>query len=216
MFKQELNKQRFAELQTLINATYSIQDFLADKGIKVESNVQICCPLHDDSTPSFSVDVERNVWKCFGCPDGGGFLALYKRYVEKYQNDKSSVYSLADHLLSKDTVLQGKLGYKSIFNTFEEEYSLFDAKTSVFEDKLLTPKPPIKVSTIGMYHVIQKLCTNPDIIPDFIYDCQCGKSEIYLINKYYYNKDIDAIVKSISSNDIDDFTSQFEAALEES
>jgi len=37
------------------------------------------CPFHDDRTPSLSVDLDRGVFHCFGCGEGGGrhrFAAL--------------------------------------------------------------------------------------------------------------------------------------------
>lgn len=30
------------------------------------------CPFHDDSTPSLSVGVKKNLFRCFGCDAGGG------------------------------------------------------------------------------------------------------------------------------------------------
>jgi CHC2 zinc finger len=35
-----------------------------------------CCPLHEDRHPSFSGDLERCIWHCFGCGQGGGVRAL--------------------------------------------------------------------------------------------------------------------------------------------
>jgi len=39
------------------------------------------CPFHSDSTPSFYVNTERNVFRCFGCERGGGPYKLIKAYL---------------------------------------------------------------------------------------------------------------------------------------
>jgi len=33
-----------------------------------------CCPFHEEITPSFSIDAEGRMFKCFGCGAGGGVL----------------------------------------------------------------------------------------------------------------------------------------------
>ena len=32
------------------------------------------CPFHGEKTPSFSVNMERQIYKCFGCGIGGGVI----------------------------------------------------------------------------------------------------------------------------------------------
>jgi len=35
-----------------------------------------CCPLHQEDTPSFYVNEEKQVWSCHGCGRSGGYRAL--------------------------------------------------------------------------------------------------------------------------------------------
>jgi hypothetical protein len=35
------------------------------------------CPLHEERTPSFSVDSEKNLFYCFGCGVGGSVIDLH-------------------------------------------------------------------------------------------------------------------------------------------
>lgn len=51
---------------------------LKGKGAKMEA----CCPFHDEKTPSFTIDMNRNGFKCFGCNESGGVVD----FVMKYDN----------------------------------------------------------------------------------------------------------------------------------
>jgi DNA primase len=57
-------------------------------------NFTACCPFHDEKTPSFSVNQEKQFYYCFGCGAGGnaiGFLMDYER-----MDFPGAVSSLAD------------------------------------------------------------------------------------------------------------------------
>lgn len=181
-------KSRFADAKTAINTKYKINEFLAARGIHLQSNRQICCPFHDDSTPSFSVNFDTNEWKCFGCQDGGHFIDLWKTYQNKYENGHYSIYSATEALLSGDSELQQELGFKSIYKTEEDEFDLFATQENKFRiDDILNQRVPLKrVDTDSMKQVLAVLKhETPDILVQFIQDCQAGFTEIQLIDKYY-------------------------------
>ncbi len=49
---------------------------------KTGKNFSACCPFHDEKTPSFSVNPEKQFYYCFGCGAGGnalGFIMDYER-----------------------------------------------------------------------------------------------------------------------------------------
>lgn len=56
-----------------------------DRRVKLKKsgrNFTACCPFHDEKTPSFSVNQEKQFYYCFGCGAGGnalGFLMDYER-----------------------------------------------------------------------------------------------------------------------------------------
>jgi DNA primase len=57
-------------------------------------NYTACCPFHDEKTPSFSVNQEKQFYHCFGCGAAGnaiGFLMDYER-----QDFPRAIESLAD------------------------------------------------------------------------------------------------------------------------
>ena len=37
------------------------------------------CPLHNEKTPSFTITPEKNLWKCFGCDEGGSVIDLHSK-----------------------------------------------------------------------------------------------------------------------------------------
>lgn len=52
----------------------SIKEVLEGAGLKLKrqgSNYAACCPFHQERTPSFIVNPNRNTWKCFGCGKSG-------------------------------------------------------------------------------------------------------------------------------------------------
>lgn len=59
---------------------------------------KICCPVHDESTPSFFYDDNKKRCNCFGCGIGGTVVELHF-HVMKKSNDKytmvKSIFDLA-------------------------------------------------------------------------------------------------------------------------
>ncbi len=39
----------------------------------------VLCPLHDDTRPSLTLDVDRGLWYCFPCAEGGDVIELVQR-----------------------------------------------------------------------------------------------------------------------------------------
>ncbi|MEU3045830.1 CHC2 zinc finger domain-containing protein [Streptomyces sp. NPDC006984] len=53
------------------------------------------CPLHDDTTPSFSYRLDRDLWKCHSCGEGGDSYTLI---MLKEQTDFPGARALAASL----------------------------------------------------------------------------------------------------------------------
>ena len=47
-------------------------------GIDVNSRNKACCPFHDERTPSFTLNPDKGLYKCFGCGAGGDVIKLYR------------------------------------------------------------------------------------------------------------------------------------------
>lgn len=57
---------------------YSIIQVASELGIIVRKN-KCRCFLHHEKTPSLSFDLRRNIWKCFGCNEGGNVIKLVEK-----------------------------------------------------------------------------------------------------------------------------------------
>jgi DNA primase len=63
------------EVKQKINLIELINEYVPLK--KAGRNFKALCPFHSETAPSFIVSPERQIWKCFGCGEGGdafGFL----------------------------------------------------------------------------------------------------------------------------------------------
>ena len=62
----------------LIKDTARIEEVIGDYvNLKRRgSNLIGLCPLHGEKTPSFNVNPARQIFKCFGCGEGGDAIAF--------------------------------------------------------------------------------------------------------------------------------------------
>ena len=66
----------------LVRLQVNIKDVVSDYATLQSSGrkFKCCCPLHNEKTPSFHIDPERNTWHCFGaCGDGGDAISFIEK-----------------------------------------------------------------------------------------------------------------------------------------
>ena len=68
---------------------------------------KMCCPVHKEKTPSFSVDVKKNKFRCFGCGIGGDAIDFIKE--TKGLNYSEACRYLGVHKGSVGRVAKGKV-----------------------------------------------------------------------------------------------------------
>ena len=82
------------------NDLISIPEYMAkyvNPSIDLVQTPKICCPFHQEDTPSFSYSAEKGIWRCFGaCKDGGDVIALHRRNykLRTREEAENSLYKL--------------------------------------------------------------------------------------------------------------------------
>lgn len=63
--------REFKELKEEVRHRVDIRDVISHYGFVITKDDKTICPFHDDHTPSLSIDVKEQRWKCFVCNHGG-------------------------------------------------------------------------------------------------------------------------------------------------
>lgn len=83
------------------------------------SNLKGLCPFHQEKSPSFMVNEERQIFKCFGCGEGGDVFTFLER-VEGF-NFREALEYLAE-----------KVGIKLVKNNSQDWEKFKDQKTRIY------------------------------------------------------------------------------------
>lgn len=91
---------------------------------KAGRNFVACCPFHQEKTPSFSVNAEKQFYYCFGCGAGGNALS----FVMAYSNLPfiEAIEELASRLGIGVEYEEGQAPSQSATARASEEVSLYD------------------------------------------------------------------------------------------
>ena len=67
-----ISEQVIEQIRSISDIYEIVSDYVQLK--KKGRNYFGLCPFHDEKTPSFSINHERQIYKCFGCGSGGGTI----------------------------------------------------------------------------------------------------------------------------------------------
>ncbi|MFA4871820.1 MAG: DNA primase [Patescibacteria group bacterium] len=66
--------QEIDEIKSKIDLVELISEYV--KLIPAGANSRALCPFHNEKTPSFMVNREKQIWRCFGCGEGGDIFSF--------------------------------------------------------------------------------------------------------------------------------------------
>lgn len=58
-------------------------NYYSNYPVDFNQKIVVCCPLHDEDTPSCRYYEETNSFYCFGCQKGGDVIQLHRYFAEK-------------------------------------------------------------------------------------------------------------------------------------
>src|SRR5574344_1192125 len=79
----------FEDVVSQIKDKLDIIDVISQDVIlkKSGANYWGCCPFHKEKTPSFSVNPQKGIFKCFGCGEGGDAISFLMKINGQSFND---------------------------------------------------------------------------------------------------------------------------------
>ena len=78
----------------------NIIDVAANEGIEMKQQgdcLWAFCPLHDERTPSFKVDPDRQLFYCFGCNEGGDVISFIEKLKSYSFKDALAYLGITNH-----------------------------------------------------------------------------------------------------------------------
>ena len=116
----KVQEDRVEEVLNYIQTNYKIEEILEKynlmEGCKMSGNsLLIKCPFHVDYDPSMSVNLSKNVYRCFSCGSSGNIVNFLVDYNNKVLDKKCNYFTVMNDLLLSDSKMKLRLGINSIF-----------------------------------------------------------------------------------------------------
>lgn len=102
-------KENLNEIKSKIDYFEWYKQYLPDLSIKGKS-AWACCPFHQESKPSFQINIETGMWKCWGENVGSDCFGFYQKYFNT--TFQEAVEKLAEHFgvtLEVDPEIQAQI-----------------------------------------------------------------------------------------------------------
>ena len=96
-------------------------------------NYKGLCPFHNEKTPSFIVSPERQIWRCFGCGEGGDIF----RFLMRYENLE---FYEALRVLAEKASVDIKGGASADQRQYNTLYEINNAAKDIYKEELKSSK----------------------------------------------------------------------------
>lgn len=156
--------------------------------LKKQSNNYVgLCPFHDDHSPSFSVSVQKQIYKCFSCNNGGDVISFYQKinHLPKYRDALFKLAATYNIVTNEPSVQQYQYTKQLQCNELCQNYwkNTLVSKEGQTAFAYLQ-KRGLTVETINRYN----LGYAHDATSILAYLKRCGYDEVWLEKEGYLNK----------------------------
>ncbi len=110
-----------------------VRDFVPLK--KAGSIFKACCPFHQEKTPSFAVNPNKNIYKCFGCGKGGDSVNFVMEH-EKMTFPEALRYLAQKYNIQVEETFSEKENNKEVQDARESLLIILNYATQFFKQQL--------------------------------------------------------------------------------
>jgi DNA primase len=100
---------------------------------KAGANFKACCPFHSETTPSFVVSPNKQIYHCFGCGSGGDSIKFVMEYEKlSYPEALEKIAAMTNFTLDYENNFSGEIDRSTLeaTNSFYKQ-ALFQNKTAL-------------------------------------------------------------------------------------
>lgn len=116
--------EKISEIQGTLNISDIVSNYVPLK--QTGKNLIGLCPFHHEKTPSFTVNVEKQIYKCFGCGEGGTiFNFLMKQEGITFPEAVKVLADKANIRISDFNTREGHKGTSFLYEANEQATSFF-------------------------------------------------------------------------------------------
>jgi len=122
-----IDKQTIAKIQDAARIEEVVSDFVTLR--RRGANLIGLCPFHNEKTGSFNVNPARNIFKCFGCGEGGNSVHFIMKHENlsypdalKYLAKKYNIPVQERELTDEEKVIQNDRENLLVINEFAAKY----------------------------------------------------------------------------------------------